>query len=305
MNARDSRTHPIVVNFLPLENLAGRLGMTFAPGKVQSNAMTGMWARDLDLDLDRLRQTYGCDVLVSLLEPHELTTFEIGRLPVATWQHGIEFWHYPITDARAPDDLAAVRVLVARILRTVAEGRTVVVHCLGGLGRTGTIAACALIGLHASPDRAIEMVRAERDGAIETAEQEAFVGTFSAAVRSSGNRNGGPVDRLAWKNHPLPSQRTWIDVGWNFTDDEFDHMRAGCVPRDLEEQWFIYWERPWLHFHLSWTGAEVYTARIEPVRDGVRLLGFWANREQGQHEETRDEADEKKLLALVRELLLT
>lgn len=304
MNARDSQTHPIIVNFLPLENLAGRLGMTFAPGKVQSNAMTGAWDRDLDADLERLRQTYGCDVLVCLLEPRELIELEIGRLPIATWQHGIEYWHHPIPDTRAPDDLAALRVLVARILRTVSEGRTVVVHCMGGLGRTGTIAACAMIGLHTNPDRAIEMIRAERDGAIETVEQEAFVGTFAAAIRSSGRPNGGPVDRLAWKNHPLPAQRTWIDVGWNFTDDEFHRMVGGRMPLELEEQWFIYWERPWLHFHLSWTGAEVYSARIEPVRDGVRLLGFWANREEGQHDVTRDEVDEKKLLALIRELLL-
>ena len=49
------------------------------------------------------------------------------------------------------------------------------VHCRGGLGRAGTIAARLLIELGIEPATAIERVRAVRPGAIETRAQEEYV----------------------------------------------------------------------------------------------------------------------------------
>lgn len=40
---------------LPIGNQGGAVGVTFAPGKHQAQAMTGIWARDLDLDLLAIR----------------------------------------------------------------------------------------------------------------------------------------------------------------------------------------------------------------------------------------------------------
>jgi ADP-ribosyl-[dinitrogen reductase] hydrolase len=58
------------------------------------------------------------------------------------------------------------------ILRT---GSSVLVHCRGGLGRAGTIAARLLVELGTEPATAIANVRAVRPGAIETSDQERFV----------------------------------------------------------------------------------------------------------------------------------
>ncbi len=53
--------------------------------------------------------------------------------------------------------------------------QSVVVHCLGGLGRSGTIAARLLVELGIDPDDAINRVRQSRPGAIETKAQEQYV----------------------------------------------------------------------------------------------------------------------------------
>jgi ADP-ribosyl-[dinitrogen reductase] hydrolase len=51
----------------------------------------------------------------------------------------------------------------------------VLLHCRGGLGRSGTIAARLLVELGENPRVAIDRVRRARHGAIETPAQEAHV----------------------------------------------------------------------------------------------------------------------------------
>ena len=55
------------------------------------------------------------------------------------------------------------------------DGFSVLVHCKGGLGRAGTIAARLLIELSLSPREAVYAVRHARPGAIETSEQHEYV----------------------------------------------------------------------------------------------------------------------------------
>jgi protein-tyrosine phosphatase len=58
----------------------------------------------------------------------------------------------------------------------------VAVACMGGVGRTGTVGACALVRAGLDPDAAIARVREVRHPeAVETAEQEGFVRAFAAA----------------------------------------------------------------------------------------------------------------------------
>lgn len=69
--ARTSETHPIEINFVKHTWSNGsQLGITFAPGKKQPNAMTGVWHRDLDTDLHRIRHHFKIGALVCLLEDH-------------------------------------------------------------------------------------------------------------------------------------------------------------------------------------------------------------------------------------------
>jgi hypothetical protein len=57
----------------------------------------------------------------------------------------------------------------------VSHGEGVVIHCLGGIGRTGTVVACALRLLGRSEDEAIASVRAHRPRWPESSWQEEVV----------------------------------------------------------------------------------------------------------------------------------
>jgi hypothetical protein len=67
---------------------------------------------------------------------------------------------------RAPSDPAAERERVLRAAELVAAhvraGEGVVVHCVGGTGRTGTVIACALRRLGLAEDEAVRAVQAHR-----------------------------------------------------------------------------------------------------------------------------------------------
>jgi protein-tyrosine phosphatase len=90
---------------------------------------------------------------------------------------GMRHLQLPIHDGSIPD--AAWERKWKRespsIHSVLGRGGKVCVHCMGGLGRSGIVAARLLVESGISSEQAILMVRAARPGAIETAGQEAYV----------------------------------------------------------------------------------------------------------------------------------
>ena len=93
------------------------------------------------------------------------------------------WFHLPIVDVSIPDEQFEQEWDIAgEELRSMLRRRLdVLVHCRGGLGRAGTIAARLLVELGMEPTKAIASVRAVRPGAIETSDQEKFVLGIGAA----------------------------------------------------------------------------------------------------------------------------
>lgn len=175
---RNSLTHPIRVDALPV--FGGMLGLTFCPGK-HGDSLTGLpWSRDLDVDLAALRH-WGAELVVSLMERHEFDLLRVPDLPEKIIAHGMDWGHLPIVDQGVPGStfrIAWPRVLTD-VLRRLRSGSSVILHCRGGLGRTGLVAALLLIESGVKPVAAIEQVRRVRPGAIETDAQERFVQRYS------------------------------------------------------------------------------------------------------------------------------
>ena len=160
---------------LQLEN-GGSLGLTFCPGKKQANALTGAWDRDLKTDLDAIRN-WGADGVVCLVEAFELDELQVAGLPRAVGEAGLRWFHLPIVDQSIPgsqfeDDWVSAGSAIRRILD---GGGSVLIHCKGGLGRTGLVAARLLVEYGIPPVQAICRVRAVRPGAIENSVQERYV----------------------------------------------------------------------------------------------------------------------------------
>lgn len=179
--ARTSQTHPLQIAEVRASPLYGRVGITFCPGKHDPAAATGAWARDLDADLDVI-VAWGAQLVLTLVEPHELASLAVPHLGRAVEARGMAWRHLPIADYSVPGrGFEAQWELAGREIRALLRaGADVLVHCKGGLGRAGMIAARLLVELGMEPAQAVREVRRVRKGAIETAAQRALVLRTSA-----------------------------------------------------------------------------------------------------------------------------
>ena len=150
--------------------------MTFCPGKKQKDAMSGgEWDRNLGMDVDTMVD-WGCTALLSLIEDHELEELQVTH--VAEELKGkIAYYRLPIVDGAIPDASgeAAWAMIGPDLRQRLVDGEKIVIHCKGGLGRTGIIAARLLIEFGEDPENAIRRVRTARKGAIENVTQENYV----------------------------------------------------------------------------------------------------------------------------------
>lgn len=171
---RTSQTHPIRVDAVPALN--GLLGLTFCPGKHGASLNGTPWARDLEADLAALRD-WGAGLVLTLIEPHEFGLLRVPSLGERVLARGMGWAHLPIRDVHVPEGpfLSGWPEVRADLLGRLDAGGRVVVHCRGGLGRAGLVAAILLVEAGMSAEAAIRAVRQARPGAIETAAQERYV----------------------------------------------------------------------------------------------------------------------------------
>ncbi len=96
---------------------------------------------------------------------------------------GILTEHIPVVDFTAPT-LQQVEQAIAMIYFCLDKEMPVAVHCIAGLGRTGTILACYLVGQGISAEEAITTIRQWRPGSIEISEQEAVIYEYERLLRA-------------------------------------------------------------------------------------------------------------------------
>ena len=174
--ARTSHTHPLQIAEVRASPSHGRIGITFCPGKHDHFAYTGAWERDLGIDLDAIA-AWGAKLVLTLVELAELKDLKVPQLGHEIKHRGIEWYHLPIADYSVPTRTFEEQWVTQgrEIRQMLRNGDDIRVHCKGGLGRAGMIAARLLAELGMDPEEAIRAVRHVRKGAIETPSQLGLV----------------------------------------------------------------------------------------------------------------------------------
>lgn len=160
--------HPY--DILAVPGCQGRLLFTPCPGLKDTSIASA---------LDTLKAA-GADALITLMPDEELCLNQVGELPALCAERGMKWFHLPVADEQVPlDDFAdAWAQSRARICALLDEGRRIAIHCRGGSGRTGLIAARILIERGLPRAEAIAMVQALRPKAIQHPAQAAWIEQF-------------------------------------------------------------------------------------------------------------------------------
>ena len=164
-------------DFVSPPNSTGKLFLTCFPGLNAEKAF------DLDIIQSTLSALVGlgCTTIVSLVEDKEFEEIcgkEIFLEHIK--KHDLQWHHLPIVDYKVPEAEFFRnwgRVCLA-LKNELKIGHSIGLHCKGGIGRSGTVAAMLLIEYGIENSVAIQQVRQKRKGAIENHLQENFVLNF-------------------------------------------------------------------------------------------------------------------------------
>ncbi|MBN9323702.1 MAG: ATP-binding cassette domain-containing protein [Delftia acidovorans] len=140
----------------------GRLAGAPQPGVVQS----------MDFDLKALR---GCGVTVLIT----LTENDLPQEPLQ--RHGLRNLHLPVRDHESPT-VAQIQMLLARMSAMLRAGEVLAVHCLAGLGRTGTALAAWLVREGLTADEALRRVRLIDAQYVQSQAQEDLLYAYEVAL---------------------------------------------------------------------------------------------------------------------------
>jgi hypothetical protein len=134
----------------------------------------------------------GTDLVVSLLEPEEVAELGLHGEADVCDEHAIDFFSFPIPDRGVPSSRLAVSALAHLLASRVSQGGTAAIHCRASIGRSSVIAACVLVCLGTSPDRAFELIAKARWVDVpDTEGQRVWATAFADWWRSEHQR---PVD---------------------------------------------------------------------------------------------------------------
>ena len=162
-------------NYVEPKGVEGKIILTCFPGR---NGEKKLFDNQLFFDeLENFHQL-NCSAIVSLVEDIEFERLCDKKLFVReVYNKNLNWFHLPIVDLKAPDHkfLDKWQTTKSLLKNELIDGKNIIIHCMGGKGRSGTIAAILLIEFGDANKEVIDIVRKKRNGAIETKEQEDFI----------------------------------------------------------------------------------------------------------------------------------
>ncbi len=140
-------------------------------------------------------QQIGIKVILNLTEYLDdtplLSAFTMHNIHIASFK---EWGHKPPT-------LQQIQQAVSIIQTSLKSNQPVLVHCVHGLGRTGTIIAGYLTSCGFTAQEAIDHIRMLRSGSVETEEQEATIYEYERTHHSNKLLRGNIAPHV---NHIFP-----------------------------------------------------------------------------------------------------
>jgi len=165
---------PFRIDWLNIPNLGlcQSLALSSLPGcRFKENR------RNIVQDVEAIADHGITDVFI-LMKSSEFRKYRVPGILDEYDKRGILVHHHPVEDGGLPPDEELMKMIQSLESLVSDPSHRVLIHCYGGLGRTGVFAACFLLSLDKSllPETAISYIRNSRGArAIQTVRQWNFV----------------------------------------------------------------------------------------------------------------------------------
>ena len=169
-------------DYVQPKDVKGKIFLTCFPGR---NGEKISFKEDIFIEELNNFSSQNTSTVVTLVEDKEIENLCDKKFFVRKiYSHNLKWIHMPIVDLKAPDHkfIDKWQITKALLKNDLIDGKNIVLHCMGGKGRSGTIAAILLMEFGENNKKAIEIVRKNRKGAIETKKQEDFILSYSKKI---------------------------------------------------------------------------------------------------------------------------
>ena len=155
-------------DFIQPKGIKGKIMLTCFPGRKGEKI-----SFNEGIFLEELNNFYSqnCSTIVTLVEDIEFEKLCDKKFFVRKiYSNNLKWIHMPIVDLKPPEHKFLYKWQITKVLlkNDLIKGKNIVLHCMGGKGRSGTIAAILLIEFGENNKEAIKIVMKKRKGAIET-----------------------------------------------------------------------------------------------------------------------------------------
>ena len=118
----------------------------------------------------------GIHTVVSLLEADELIAEGLEHEAQLCEESNLQYLNFPIEDHQVPDDRDAAMAFIHSLKDELNQGKNIAIHCRGGVGRTGTLAAALMFACDLQPEDIFERLHKARGKPMPTTDaQRAWV----------------------------------------------------------------------------------------------------------------------------------
>ena len=104
--------------------------------------------------------------------------------------------------------------------------------------------------------------------------------------------------RTSWEAKEIDLPKT-ISLKIHFTPRQFNLIKQGLIPKQMEDKWFIFYENRFLYMHRSWTGFGIYKAEIIKKGEFYAFDEFMTERNKEKNSNEDDEADKDIFVNLI------
>ena len=148
--------------------LEGAAALIFTP-------CPGTKGASLQDSLQTLKQA-GAAAIITLMPQEEMARNAVDTLPALCDELGLRWLHCPVEDDQLPlaDFAAAWQLHSAGIHQLLSDGKKIAIHCKGGSGRTGLMAAQIMLERGIDKAQVKQRIQALRPNALTLASHLAY-----------------------------------------------------------------------------------------------------------------------------------